>query len=713
VSTTPLHHNPIKEAAVLTWLRWTAPRPSGLPNLVVLLWFPVVVALVGVVLVALGISGSSTGSYWTEFGTGHDADLLVGQPREIRTDEWLVQSSWIVSQVQQGFPVFNHTLPGGMDATIQNDLPSWDWSSVFRPHVLGFLLLPLDQGMAVRWWLPLIGLVVAVYAFVVTVLPRRPVLAAFVAAAVAFSPLIQWWFLPTTIWPVAWAFAALTAILWCLRSTTTWVRWTISAVAAYLTVTMVMSIYVPYMVPAALAVAVVGVAFLVGHVRALVLGDALPSGDRDGGGRAVLATLRGIVPLIASVVGAVVVIGVWVATRAATIEAVLGTVYPGQRLQATGPVSFDLSVALFAGPFTRSLQHGSAAGLGVNQSEAAVPILTAVFLIPGLIWCLVLGARRRRTDWPALGVLVTLALVFAFLQIAHWDRLAHLLLLDRTTDARLRLVFDVLAPIAIALVVQRLDATRTIAAGAAAPGTAASAAAPAVVPAAVPGGRAPWSVALWGPALVLGSVAVVYVMLKIEGSDVLDVSRAWKVVVVLLAVGVLLVLRRWATTGAFLLLVASLIVGLQVNPLYRGVYDLNDTRAGKDIAAIEAKDPDAQWVGIGGRYATPLLVESGVTAFNGVQTYPPERMWREVDPSGRYEDEWNRLANVNWVVGSGAPVVSNPYRDQIQVTFDGCSRFAQRHVDYVLSEEPIDSSCLVPVDDAEQGVSDMTIYRVR
>ncbi|MFZ7089070.1 DUF7657 domain-containing protein [Curtobacterium sp. RRHDQ10] len=671
---------PMFDEVTRRWTRLTAPRPSGLPNLLVLLWFPVLLVLLGVVLVALGISGSSTGAYWTEFGTGHDAHLLAGQPREIRTDEWLVQSSWIVSQVEQGFPVLNHTLPGGMDATIQNDLPSWDWSSAFRPHVLGFLFLPLDQGMAVRWWLPVIALVIAIHAFVVTLLPRRPVLAAAAGLAVALSPLVQWWFLPTTIWPVAWAFAALTAIIWCLRSGTTWARWVMSAVAGYLTVTMVMSIYVPFMVPAAVAVVVVGAAFLVAHGRGLVL---------DGGvraGAATLRTVRAVLPLIVAVVGAVVVVGVWIVTRAATIQAVLGTVYPGQRLQATGPVSFDLSIALLAGPFMRASQDGSAAGLAVNQSEAAVPILTAVFLVPGLVWCLVLAARRRRVDWPALGVLVTLALVTAFLQVPHWDRLAHLLLLDRTTDARMRLVFDVLAPIALAVVVRRLDAERT---------------------------RAPWSVALWGPALVVGSVALVYVMLRTGHSDVIDVSRAWKPVTVLLAVGVLLVLRRWATSGAVLLLAAAVVVGLQVNPVYRGVYDLNDTSAGKDIAAIEAKHPDAHWVGIGTRYATPLLVESGVTAYNGVQTYPPRRMWHEIDPKGVYENEWNRLANVGWVVGPGAPVVSNPYRDQIQVTFDACSRFAQRNVDYVLSESPVDSSCLTEVDDARQGASDITIYRVR
>ena len=49
---------------------------------------------------------------------------------------------------------------------------SWDWSSLFRPHVVGFLALPLDQGMAVRWWLPgLSPLIAAAYVFLVTLAP--------------------------------------------------------------------------------------------------------------------------------------------------------------------------------------------------------------------------------------------------------------------------------------------------------------------------------------------------------------------------------------------------------------------------------------------------------------------------------------------------------------------------------------------------------------
>jgi hypothetical protein len=660
------------------WQRVVEPRASGLPNLVVLLGFPVVAALIVVVLVALGISGSSTGVYWQSFGTGTDPNLLAGHPQGIRSDEWLVQSSWIVSQVREGFPVVNQSFPGGMDATIQNDLPSWDWSSVFRPHVVGFLFLPLDQGMAVRWWIPVLGALVAAYVFAVTVMPRRPATAAFLAVALCLSPMIQWWFLPTTIWPVAWAFAGLTAVLWAFRSTRRWPSIVAAVITGYLTVTMVMSIYVPYMVPAGVALVALAVGFLVERLRT-------PGVPWRG-------TLLRLVPLGSAAVGAVVVIGVWALTRIDTIKAVLGTVYPGQRLEATGASNYNALMSLFSGPFQRSFQSGHIGGLAVNQSEGAAPIMVVVFVLPVLLWLLVTSLRRRRMDWPVLATIVVLLILLAFVFVPHWDAVAHLLLLDRSTDARLRLAFDLLGLASVALIAARLDRRRAEA------GTGAA--------------RTPWLVAGYSVVLVAGSIAVVYTHLHANQSIVLA-SHAWRYAAVLLVVAVVCIARRWIAVGALLVLAVSVAVGGQVNPLYRGVYDLGtETTAGRAVSAIVRDDPDARWVGIGGYVPTAMLLESGAHSYNGVQTYPPEEMWDEIDPSGKSSDVWNRLANVNWLDGVGAPQLFLPVRDQIQVSFDGCSRFAQENVQYVLSDQPVTDDCISPVRKITEGAETLWIYEV-
>ena len=410
------------------WRLLAEPREDGLPNRLVLLAFPVLLAVLFVVLVATGITGSSTGVYWSVFHEGKDPSLIAGVPRPIRSDEWLVQSSWVVSQEQQHFPVVNQTLPGGMDATIQNDLPTWDWSTAFRPQVAGFLFLPIDQGMAVRWWLPALGMLVACYMFFVTLLPRRPVSAALLTVAVYFTPLIQWWFLPTTIWPVAFAFFGMTAVIWAMRSRTRAPAIAFAALTGYVGIAMAMSIYVPFMIPAALVFVLFGIGVVLEQ--------------RTLGVKQISVRL---IPLVSGGVLAGLVLITWVLTRWSTVQAVFNTVYPGHRIQETGKLSYAGLVSLFSGPFNGILRSGPDAALGSNQSEASTVVLWSVLLLVPLIWISVRRWRvERRIFWPGISVAVGTLLILAYLLVPGWDAVARLLLLDRTTDPRVRLGFVVL-----------------------------------------------------------------------------------------------------------------------------------------------------------------------------------------------------------------------------------------------------------------------------
>lgn len=647
------------------------PRESGLPRLAVLLAFPVVVVIVAAVAVFLGVSGTSSGIFWGSFGTGSDPDLLAGMPRGVRSDEWLVQSSWILSQVAQGFPQVNQTLPGGMDATIQNDLPVLDWSTLFRPHVWGFFVASVDQGMAWRWWLPAVAVLVSCYAFVVTLLPRRPVTAALLAFAVVFSPVLQWWFLPITLWPVAWAFTALTAVVWSLRTHRRWVRVAVSAAAAYLTVTMTMSIYVPFMIPSAYVVAFVGVGFIVATIR---------------GGTSFREVAGRLAPLLVAVVVAAGVLGVWIVTRLGTLESVLSTVYPGQRLEPTGTTGFPQFVQAWSAPFQQAVQTVSPGVLGSNASESAAPLMVSLPALVVVAWLVLHDRRRAASVDPVLVALFAVQAFFVlFLFVPGWDSLAHALFIDRTTASRLRIGFDLLNVVSVAYLGHRLDRE---------------------------GIRLPWAVALLAGAVSLGPIAVAWATFHFESTELLTGSRWWMVVCLLVVLVPVALARRRLTTAAAMLAVAAVIVGAGVNPLYRGVFELTDTEAGRDVVALEKAAPDSTWVGVGGYVTTAMLLESGVRAYNGVQTYPPEEMWDEIDPGSSDADAWNRLANVFWAPGSGEPEVTNPVRDQIQVTFDGCSEFAEEHVDYVLADQALDTTCLRTLDTVTQGTQTLWIYEV-
>jgi hypothetical protein len=174
----------------------------------------------------------------------------------------------------------------------------------------------------------------------------------------------------------------------------------------------------------------------------------------------------------------------------------------------------------------------------------------------------------------------------------------------------------------------------------------------------------------------------------------------------------LLFFRRCVPIAAACFLIASLTIGAAVNPLYRGIFNLNDTRVGHAVSEINESEPGT-WVAVGETTTMAVLVSSGVDAYSGMQPYPSSKMWHEIDPDASDEQAWNRLGYVRWVFGAGEPVSTNPVTDQIVTTFDACSRFAQAHVSYVLADRDApETTCLRLLDEEKQGASDTRIYAV-
>ena len=640
------------------------------------MWFPTALLVLFVIAVLVEVSGSSTGIWAHVLWRHADPDLLAGTPRRIRSDEWLVQGSWLVSQTHQGFPVMNQVFPGGMDASAMNDAPTWDWSSLFRPHLWGSLLLGLDHGMAFRWWSQALLVLSSAYAFVVTALPRRPALGAVIAAMVFFQPIVQWWWFPALTTPLFFAFATMTAAMWALRAASTFARVVPAVVAGYAAVDMGMSIYVPFMLACGYPV----VAFVLGKVVAALRSESM--GVRE------LARRFG--PLVASGAGAVGVLALWAVTRYDTISAILGTAYPGHRLVPTGFGFYQDFVTLFSAPFDRALTQDIWAGLGSNQSTAAAPFMVSLFVLVPLLWLAVTRWRRNGPDWPVLAVLAVHVLLFAIIFLPGWDAIAHWILADRSPTQRLRLAFVVLMPISVVLLGERLDRD---------------------------GYRVRWPVALLPGLAALSSF--VWVWRWLEGVSSPTVPSAYAVVVaVTFAVGLVMLGRqRLLSLGAWALLAGTVVVSSGANPLYRGVFDAStDTAAGRAVHRIASSEPDAAWVGLGSWISTGTLFEAGVRAYSGVQTYPSLTMWRQIDPGGTHEFAWNRLAHVEWFAGSGDPRPRQPATgqpDTIELTFDSCAAFAQAHVSYVLADgPPVEQRCLEQIASFQEGRVRERIYRV-
>ena len=671
----PIRRRLISPAAAERWGSWVEPTRSGLPNRRVLFALPVVLLVVLIALVAFGLTGSSTGILNHFMSKDKDPALIAGIPQSIRSDEWLVQTSLVIAQVEQGLPTFNQNFPGGIDSTVQSDLPSRDWSIAFRPHLIGFLFLPIDNAMALRWWLPGLSLIAACYMFLVTMRPKRPISSAMISVGFFFAPFFQWWFLPITFWPAVWSFVVMTAALWLLKSDrrTPKILW--SAAAGYLTVTMAIGVYVPFMIPAAL----VAVAFVIGILFSRRENPRLIR---------IAPRIRALIPLLLAGAAAVVVVLVWLFTRLETIQRFLGTLYPGQRLTGTGTLTNRGLLSLLAAPESRNLGIATSVPLDSNASEASSFFLMGLFLFIPLVWFLVRQWRRRNSiDWLTVSLFVLAVVFVAYLLVPGWDALSHLLLLDRTTAGRLRIGIGILSIVLIAVLSERVDESNEVV------------------------GRAQWP-ALVTTAVAAASTAGVIVALYSLQSNLVTGSKTWIPISLLFVAAVYFLSRGRMLLGSGAFLVISLVVAGGVNPLYHGVYDLNDTALVRDMKALPGAK-QGEWVGIGHTFLPGIvLVQSGLNSYNGFQSAPSPTMWKQIDPSNRYEQKWNRLAIVNWLEGSGTPKPFNSQADTIIVNFDSCVSFAQKHVRYVLSDVVVRQPCLGLVKKVQQGPTSFWIYSV-
>lgn len=663
------------DSLTAVYLRFVQPSERGLPNWRVLLGFPVLATLFIGVLIALQISGSSSGAHWFSLGQGTDPQLLAGTPRAIRQDEWLIHQSWVVSSYQAGFAALNPMFPGGSDVTVLNELPSWDWSSLFRPHVWGYLLFGLDVGVAWHWWVPALLLVIGCYVFVVSVLPRRPLMAALLAVSMYFTPLLQWWYGPSTAMPMAWAFLAMAASVWVLVDPRPWVRISWSAVVGYLAVTMAMGLYVPWIIPSLLTFLTFAVGYLL-RVR-----PWQNSRLREVAARVAPFVIAGAASLAVTVV--------WAATRLSTFDAIQSTVYPGQRSLPTGDVfrNDPLLVKVAGAPWAKALQNQDSSILGANSSEGSSAILLCLFLLPGVVWFAVRSLRRSRaTEWLLICFVVYLAVIAAYFVLPGWDAIAQVIQFDQVAPERFRIAFAMFVPVFAVLVVDQVDRYP---------------------------GRLNWAPGLLSAGTAGVVLIAVWYLIRKNDPTVLAAATGWKTVAVLLVLASLfLFVRKLATVAAAMILAVALLIGWGVNPVYRGFFDLSETDIGNEVQKIDAED-DGTWVGVGSLEVMAILMQSGVSSYSGAQNYPSEEMWEEIDPTSAYESKWNRLGHVEWVIASGEPRVSNPWADAIEVTLDPCSEFAQSRVDYVLSDqEAIASPCVVEAADIVEGSMNLRVYRI-
>lgn len=549
-----------------------------------------------VLLVALRLNGFSL-PYWHEVIDGSPRpEILLGEPRAIRADDWRLQLPLALAQIAHDppFPVVNQNIGLGQNMLVPLPLPVAHPATLFRPTYWGFFLGP-DLGLAWMWWSQILGLFAVWLGVFLVVTSNRLALSVAGSLLLVFSPFFQFWSFapaPVTMY-MGLCFLALMGLAETQRPRAAlgWgllLGWAGGASA--------LTIYPPY----AITLAYVFL-FLAGGT----LAERWPelSLRRHAGARALGL---GLALLIAGAAALALLSGAGDAIRT-----MAGTEYPGARVETGGdaPVWQLLSAHLATG--LRVTDWRPIGNICVDSSFLLLfPVTIAGFLrqprLPG---------RRPEYLLGALAVLAALILCFRHLGFPRPLALASLWFAvpPKRTPLALGLVDTLLLLRFLTLAIAPLERRFALGLGL-------------VVAALLTAGAA----LLHGVAPELG-VAATAALVLLNGLVAYGVLRRWR--------PPLLVGGVAAGLAACTLWFNPLVVGgseyVMGNPLARAIREVDARHGGETTWVTYGR-------ALGPSAASNLFRALGVHALDGTHVIPQLALWRIFDPTEERRHVYNR-----------------------------------------------------------------------
>lgn len=641
-------------------------------------FFPVVLLIPLIGLVSFKLSGSSVGIYHQViYGQqAPDPDLLYGQPRPIRSDEWLVTSQLTLAQQKAGFPRVNPNLGSGRDLSVIGSIPYKDWSAAFKPENFSFFVLPLAYAFAFKWWVMLYLLIISAYFFTLK-MTRNKTFSILFGTAFALSPFVFWWYSTVTLLSLAYGFLILILgmriindepISWLKKRPPVYTKVAYGLGLSYLLMAFGLIFYPPFQIP----IVIVASAFLIGHLLNQKFGLGVTNRQ----------LLKRLLVLGVALLLTVILFGAFIFTRSGAIHALTHTDYPGNRVVLSGHMD---PLHVFDSFLQSQLQSDKrGANFFTNQSEASNFILLSPFLaIPAIFLSYYEFKKKRRLDWLFVAVQLSVLFFFARVFIPFGSRFYKLFLIGQVPNERLIIGMGFASVLLTLLIINKVNELK--------------------IPTKL------WFRLVSVYALVCLAVVswIGFYVLHTYPKFITYPPKVILLATLFCAIIYLLLIKR-IVLGAALLLAFSFGCVMKVHPLYRGLGWLGNNKVASLVQADSR--PDTTWATADNTLFENFGLIANVDSISGVQPYPDLKLWQRADPSAK--TIYNRYAHVVFVSNPQFPTPLYLVQPDLFLVGLTCSKFVTSEVDFVLDTAPINSPCLTLKDKLSYPAIDFYIYKV-
>ncbi|EPD25176.1 hypothetical protein [Lactiplantibacillus plantarum] len=560
--------------------------------------------LIGLVVflfvIAMNWNGSSI-SQWdsrvSDRTDGATSSVVLGKSRPVRSDEWMVQTSFYLSQSKNGLKEFNKKLTqDGQNMVISYNSPVKSLSIIGKPFNWGFLFLPSDRALSWYYAFKGVGLFLLSFEFIMILTRRKRYLSLLGAFWITLSPGVQWWFFQHLGDLVYFSLAILVSVFYFFASKKVWTQVGMAALFSSSAIGFILVLYPAFQVMFAYFIIAVMIGFFfkyrggkVNRVQILL---------------AALSMLFTVVVTLSFVKGAM-----------PEIKLLMNTAYPGKRISIGGSgMPFSDTLAAMSYYLTNwKLSYADATFYNNCELSSFINFFPVVLLTAPKVF-----KKIRRENVVGFSIFVYCLIMLVWLFVPMPAIIAKITLLSYTPFMRALAIYSFAGMIlSIWFVGYLMDHKGMLS-----------------------------NKIMY---LLVAFLAAFYAW-SIISSPMDAYLTHFQFLFTLLAFVGLAGLFLFRKYKLFMIFMFCFVVGTgaTVNPINKGTSAIYQKKLSRKIMSINRKEPDARWVGEGDLYN--FLPALGVHTFNGVAFVPIMKTWHKLDPKHTDNDIYNRYEHIHTVI---------------------------------------------------------------
>lgn len=557
-------------------------------------------------------------------------DTVIGSSRPIRSDEWLVQTPFYLSQVKTGNHFINKSYQdSGQNMMLAYNVSSWHISTIGKPFNWGFLFLGASRGLSWYWSFKIIALMLLSYEFAMILTSKRKLLSVVSSLWITFTPTVQWWFMQHLGDVVFFSLLIMVSIYHYFNSEKKVFKIMMAINLIIALIGFPLIIYPAFQVP---------FAYVIMAFTAIQIFKAL----RNKKVKLFDVIVIALTLFVSLMIDVLTIYQSWDA-----ISATLHTVYPGKRISVGGEYTWkNLSDFLFNIflPFKTPQVSNQ-----VELSSSFNFLLYILLILPFVI-------KRKDIKKNIFGIiLVIYSLMLMFYSIVGIPTiLAKLTLFSYVPFSRSWQSMSVIAVFAsvwfISFIwdrIERIKLTKIL------------------------------------PSLLLVTTLYLYRGLTDDiYKNYLGRFTTISFIVIMLVAFICILYRKNRIFYSIMLVIVT-IGGLTVNPVTHGIGVIENKLLSHEVESIVEKNPNAVWMS-DSTNLYHFVQMFGAKGIDGVRFYPDKQLMTKIDKQNQYEEVWNRYAHLKYSLTNEKTSMTTPVPDNVNINLN-VNELKDLKIKYVLT----------------------------